>query len=612
MSVLTSVAASGLAMALMFWARSAYQVRTLPERLMESLLLLIPPDQFEGAIERYGPAAKEYALYGAIVVMFLALVAIGVAAFRGIRHPAWLLAVGIALWLVAMVIVMPLTGAGMFAVGLFQNPLLVNAVYLGVGLSYATVLLLGRIGPVSAPVSDAPNRESRRAFVGGAAAALASFLVTLLLGKTSTQIASSLPLASVPPPAQPGPAEAPASVLEPSATVNSNGSTASSPSGSVAPSTAQVASQPSSSTPSAASPATSQPASTVAPSSAAAAPAPPPTATPAAFEYPSPPPERALQRDKDGALLAVNRPKGQLQAAVTPNDDWYTVTKNAGGDPRLEARDWRLIVDGAVSKPVQLDYVTLARLPQVTVYKTLECISNLTAKCELTAFGCDLISTAKWTGARLPDVIALAGGLKAGVAAIAAVGADEFSSALPASAATDPDVLLAYRMNDAPLPREHGFPVRLLIPDRYGMKNAKWVVNIKPMTQAYVDWYGQRNWSLQGTVNTMSRIDVPAPNAKVPAGQQQIAGIAYAGKRGITKVEFSADNGQTWQPAKLEPALGPDTFVRWSGTFQIAAGQQAVLISRATDGTGALQTSTFNLPQPNGGTGWNSITCSAA
>src|SRR5581483_10807924 len=104
------------------------------------------------------------------------------------------------------------------------------------------------------------------------------------------------------------------------------------------------------------------------------------------------------------ALLAVNRPKGQLQAPLTPNADFYTVTKNAGGDPRLEARDWRLIVDGAVNRPVQVDYLTLRKLPPVRFYKTLECISNLTAKCELTAFGCDLLSTAEWTGVRLMDV----------------------------------------------------------------------------------------------------------------------------------------------------------------------------------------------------------------
>src|SRR5579883_2916570 len=145
LAVGASVAASALAVLLMFWARSALQIRTLPERIMESVLLLVPPDQFEGAIEKYGPAAKEYALYGTTAAMLLALIAIGLLAHRFVRRPAWLLAVGVGLWLVAMAAIMPLTGAGVFATSLFQNPILVNVVYLGIGLAYASVLLLGRI-----------------------------------------------------------------------------------------------------------------------------------------------------------------------------------------------------------------------------------------------------------------------------------------------------------------------------------------------------------------------------------------------------------------------------------------------------------------------------------
>jgi DMSO/TMAO reductase YedYZ molybdopterin-dependent catalytic subunit len=586
-AILTSILAGALAVVFMYWARAALQVRTLPERIEETALLAVPPDQFEATIEKYGPMAKELALYATTAIMFLALVGIALAAQRWIRRPGGLLLLGLALWLLAMAVIMPLTGAGLFATGLFQNPVLVNLVYLAIGLAYGSVLLAGRLGPAETglPAAQLPEAgffayPARRAFLAGVAGTLAAFAGTLALGKTSTQIASSLPLASAPPAGE-GPSPGP---------------------GAPQPSPAAELGQLSASAPVSASPAPSPGAS-----------AGPPSASPSssAFVYPSAPPERPLPRDKDGALLAVNKPKGELQPLVTPNADWYTVTKNAGGDPRIEAQDWRLIIDGSVNRPVQVDYPTLVRLPQVTIYKTLECISNLTDKCDLTSFGCDLTSTAKWVGARLPDVLALAGGLKPGVVAIAAFGADEFSSALPASAASDPNVVLAYMMNDSVLPREHGFPVRLLVPDRYGMKSAKWVVNLKPMTQQYVDWYGQRNWSQTGIVKTMSRIDVPANGAKLTPGQAQIGGIAYGGARGIAKVEFSTDGGRTWQPAAVTPGPGQDTFAQRTGTFQIAAGQTLQLVSRATDGTGALQIQTFNLPQPNGGTGWNSIQVSA-
>src|SRR5262249_41320866 len=163
-------------------------------------------------------------------------------------------------------------------------------------------------------------------------------------------------------------------------------------------------------------------------------------------------------------------------------------------------------------------------------------ISNLTSNCEQASFGCGLISNAVWIGARLGDVLDLAGGLKADAVSVAVVGADEFTSALPVDVALDPDTLLVYQMNGTTLPAAHGFPARVLVPGRYGMKNAKWVVRLSPMNQPFVDWYGQRNWSRDAIVRTMSRIDTPAPGAELRAGSQTIAGIAYAGARGISNV----------------------------------------------------------------------------
>jgi DMSO/TMAO reductase YedYZ molybdopterin-dependent catalytic subunit len=163
-------------------------------------------------------------------------------------------------------------------------------------------------------------------------------------------------------------------------------------------------------------------------------------------------------------------------------------------------------------------------------------------------------------------------------------------------------------MNGQVLPREHGYPARVLVPGRYGMKNAKWVVALRAMSREFVDWYGQRNWSRQAIVKTMTRIDYPAPGAMLPPGEHRIAGIAYAGDRGVAQVEFSVDGGEAWQNAELlEPAIGPDTWVRWQGQFSLSDRTDLTLVARTTDGTGMLQIEAFSLPQPDGSTGWPTI-----
>ncbi|MBA2449702.1 MAG: molybdopterin-dependent oxidoreductase, partial [Chloroflexi bacterium] len=236
------------------------------------------------------------------------------------------------------------------------------------------------------------------------------------------------------------------------------------------------------------------------------------------------------------------------------------------------------------------------------------CISNRVADCEVVPFGCELISNAIWKGASLADVLAYAEGLTASAQGVAILGADEFSSAIPPEAALDPETILAYEMNGQPLPQRHGAPVRLLVPGRYGMKSAKWVVGIRPMSRPFLDWYGQRNWSQDGIVKTMSRIDVPAPGAQLAAGSQRIAGIAYAGDRGVAAVEYSADDGATWQTATLvEPQLGRDTWIRWQGAFDLPAGATIGLLCRAIDGAGRLQSGQYSTPDPDGATGWRRI-----
>jgi len=562
--------AAGVAMWLI---RVILQIRSIPERVLEWLLLFVPLDVFESALQRFGFSAKVYSLYLAVAIMLGLLTWLGAIALRR-RWPVLVLfGMGVGLWLFTMVVIMPLTSAGFFATALLEGTRATVGGYLGVGLTYAAALTLvrvyllpsGRRDDIRLPGGlDLPARRWALSLVGGSVAVLAiSYVLEMLLPHRT-----GLPTIVVSEPQEPLP---------------SGGLNEPNPHPNAVPSPSAVAAAP---------PGTPVPTSTTTTTSG----------------LPEPSAIRPLQRDQDGAVLPSGRRPGELADAITSTDNFYIVTKNAGGDPLIHPDDWRLVVDGEVERPFQLDYSALTKLPSVEITRTLECISNLVDKCELAPFGCDLISTARWKGVRVADVLGLVGGVKPGATFLATISADEYTTAVPLDLAMSPDALLVFEMNGQVLPREHGYPARLLIPGRYGMKSAKWVVALRPMRREFVDWYGQRQWSREALVKTMTRIDVPPRDGRLQAGRQRIAGVAYGGDRGIRQVEFSADGGETWQTAALiDPAAGRDTWVRWQGSFTIAPGTAATLIARATDGRGELQSEPFSLAQPDGAGGWNTI-----
>jgi DMSO/TMAO reductase YedYZ molybdopterin-dependent catalytic subunit len=579
-AIAVGVVASLVALLFQQSIRATWQVRSLPERTMEWLLLFVPLDLFERGLQQFGASAKEIAFVGTFIGMALMLIVIGAVAVHGAWNGWRILLVGLGPWLFTMIVVMPLTGAGLFATDLLVSPVVTDAAYLFVFGGYAAVLALGSalVNRAHAPGlrrrrerSVNAQRRSLMAGIAGLVGTAVAYGVARTAAGSAGAVQSSLPLASAPtalraptiaPPATPAPTNAASSKATQSATTIP---------------------------------------------SAAAAPTAPQPAT-----VPTPPPARALARDQEGSLTAAARTPGSLAPAITSNQDFYIVTKNAVADPVIDAQNWRLIIDGLVDHPVQVDYATLSALPAVEITKTLECISNLTAGCDMASFGCDLISTAVWRGARVSDVLDLAGGLKPNVATVVFLASDEFSSALPPEVVLDPDALLVYAMNGQILPREHGYPARLLVPGRYGMKNPKWLAAIRAVDQSYADWYQQRGWTKEGIVKTMSRIDVPADGARLPSGPQRAAGVAYAGIRGIRQVELSADGGTTWQVAALlEPPASKDVLVRWEATFQSGA-TPLTLVVRATDGTGEVQGDDFGLPAPDGGWGQDSITVQRA
>jgi len=602
--------ATAAVMAAMFWLRFAYQIRTLPERVMEWTLLFVSPKTLEEGISQFGANAKVYGLYVAVAGMAAILFTLGVTLLRLVQSPWALAAVGPALYLAAMGVVMPVTGAGLFGFDLLQDWRLVNAGYLMVGLTFAAILVLVRPvaelrthGSTTEGVAQGPTFSRRTAVVSLSTTALAA-AATVWLGQRGAASGSSLPLArlQVTPRAE-GAGASSTALPRPAAAVQPAGASAESQVRATAPTT-----------PAPPTPLPATPASAIVSSPTPSPVALSPSISAAGSDLPAPLVfAKQLVRDENGAIVGGVRQPGTLAPLITPTENHYHVTKNPVSDPVIKPEEWSLAFDGEVNTPVRVDYAILRQLPSVELAKTLECISNPIDMCENTQFGCELIGTANWKGVRLATLLDLAGGVKPGVVALSIISEDEYSSTISLDAALDPNTIVAYEMNGSVLPYQHGYPARLLVPGHYGYKSAKWIRVIRPSTRSALDWYGQRNWNTEGIVHTMTRVDLPAPSASVPAGNQRLAGIAYAADRGVSKVEYSADGGQTWATARiLEPQPGPDAWVRWEGVFTVTAGATVELVARATDGRGVLQEEASTPTYPDGATGWHHLTVTGA
>ncbi|MBI4336709.1 MAG: molybdopterin-dependent oxidoreductase [Chloroflexi bacterium] len=308
---------------------------------------------------------------------------------------------------------------------------------------------------------------------------------------------------------------------------------------------------------------------------------------------------RALVRvgEKMGANFIPTRQPGVLPPVVTPNPQFYIISKNAV-DPVVEVEAWKLKIGGLVERPYTLTYPELRALPLVEEYVTLECISNLV--------GGDLISNALWKGVPLKHLLERAG-LKPAAEMITFVSQDGYSESLPVDQALRDEVLVAYEMNGEPLPTAHGFPARIIVPGLYGMKHPKWLTHIDVVAYEFQGFWEQQGWSDEAEVKTTSQLLVPRHLGEVSRVLVQTAGIAFAGAKGITRVEVSFDNGETWRDAALQPALSPYTWVLWTADWQPAASGEHTLVVRATDGQGAVQTSEEAPTFPDGAAGLHRI-----
>ncbi|MHA7664834.1 molybdopterin-dependent oxidoreductase [Mycolicibacterium sp. HS_4_1] len=288
-----------------------------------------------------------------------------------------------------------------------------------------------------------------------------------------------------------------------------------------------------------------------------------------------------------------------LPPFITPAADFYRID-TALSVPQVQRQDWRLRIHGMVDREVTFRFDELAQFEAVDKVVTLTCVSN--------PVGGNLISNATWTGYRVRDLLARAG-VHTDADMVLSTSVDGFTAGTPVEALTDNrDALLAVAMNGDPLPTEHGYPARLVVPGLYGYVSAtKWLVDLEltrfDRAQAY---WTKLGWSAHGPIKTESRIDVPRAGAGVPTGTATFGGVAWAQHRGVKAVEVRIDDGP-WRPATLGAAYSNDTWRLWSYTWQATEPGRHTITVRATDGTGAVQTADVAGAVPDGATGWHSV-----
>jgi DMSO/TMAO reductase YedYZ molybdopterin-dependent catalytic subunit len=293
-----------------------------------------------------------------------------------------------------------------------------------------------------------------------------------------------------------------------------------------------------------------------------------------------------------------------LSPVVTPNTDFYRID-TALITPRLDAATWEMTVSGMVDRPLALTYADLLARPLVEQYVTIACVSN--------EVGGGLVGNALWRGARLRDLLEEAG-VQEGATQVVGRAFDGWTCGFPTEwVMTDArDAIVAVAMNDEPLPAEHGFPARLIVPGLFGYVSAtKWLTNIELTTwEAFDAYWVPLGWAKEGPILTQSRIDLPRARSSVPAGDVAVAGVAWAPDRGIERVEVQVDDGE-WQQAELAVAISDATWVQWRFDWPAAPGEHALRV-RATDGDGTLQEERQTRPAPDGARGYHTVTVSVA
>jgi sulfite oxidase len=287
-----------------------------------------------------------------------------------------------------------------------------------------------------------------------------------------------------------------------------------------------------------------------------------------------------------------------LSSFVTPNETFYRVD-TAVQVPRVRADEWTLRIHGMVDRELELDWASLLDRELVQIDTTLMCVSN--------PVGGDLVGNARWLGVRLDDLLGEAG-VQDGATQLVPRSVDGYAGGFPVADALDGrNAILAIAMNDEPLPPEHGYPVRLVVPGLYGYVSAvKWLAELELTTfEAFDHYWFRRGWAQQAPIKVQSRIDRPAAASEVAAGGYVVAGVAWAQTRGIERVEVQIDDGE-WQETELAAVPSDNTWRQWRYSWQAEPGDHRIRV-RATDADGTTQDEERVDPIPDGAEGWHTV-----
>ncbi len=323
-------------------------------------------------------------------------------------------------------------------------------------------------------------------------------------------------------------------------------------------------------------------------------------------KIPLPPPSASIPA---GSIFAEETLTPFVASELTPNDKFYRIDTNIIV-PSIDANTWRLNVRGLVRNgPLQFTYDELKAMPSTSEYATLECISD--------KIDGDLISTAYWKGVSLKSILEKAQVMPEAIYIVFRC-SDGYDVGIPLDRGLMDGTILAYEMNGAPLPTEHGFPVRAIVPGLYGMMNAKWITDIELVDRVYEGFWQRRGWANNAKYQTHSKIVFPgdtlrsrfeelSTNAATIGSKSPIAGVAFAGDRGISKVEVSTDGGNTWQNASIKDPLSSNSWVLWALEWIPQNKGKYNIVVRAIDKAGNIQTAEIRDIFPNGSTGYHSV-----